>query len=70
MAAQGQQGAGFIGAKGEFSAVEGGGGKAGKCKVEAARTGPAWRSLQKLIAHSAKQEEDDALCRIFSFKET
>lgn len=25
MAAQGQQGAGFIGAKGEFSAVEGGG---------------------------------------------
>lgn len=48
----------------------GGGGKAGKCKVEAARMGPAWRSLQKLIAHSAKQEEDDALCRIFSFKET
>lgn len=27
MAAQGQQGAGFIGAKGEFSAVEGGGGE-------------------------------------------
>lgn len=67
MAAQGQQGAGFIGAKGEFSAVGVG---AGKCKVEAARMGPAWRSLQKLIAHSAKQEDDDALCRIFSFKET
>lgn len=45
MAAQGQQGAGFIGAKGEFSAVEGGG-KAGKCKVEAARTGPAWRAFR------------------------